>query len=239
MYLQKPFLLFFASLAKFLSSCALAFLIPSLNSWAISLYSSQFVCPYLHYLCFSFLCFSLIMMSWLRHVGLLPPLPHFFTAPGNTGSAFRVPFFSRDASREVRSCTAFKAFVTESEMIGWSLKRSGINLRNNTLVRLSTGKDKLWDLCIEEEASSCWWYKVPCGQFLSASWNWYFLILQMREFNVRDITEYRTASTQSDDGNQMERTFREEKMRCWRHRENALHWCQGSALKKKKSFLNE
>lgn len=33
----------------------------------------------------------------------------------------------------------------------------------------------------------------------------------MREFNVRDVTEYRTASTQSDDGKQMERTFREEK----------------------------
>ncbi|KAK4816292.1 LOW QUALITY PROTEIN: hypothetical protein QYF61_014590 [Mycteria americana] len=40
---RKPFLLFFASLAKFSSSCALAFLTPSLPKRAVSLYSSQIV----------------------------------------------------------------------------------------------------------------------------------------------------------------------------------------------------
>lgn len=58
----------------------------------------------------------------------------------------------------------------------------------------------------------------------------------MREFNVRDVTEYRTASTQSDDGKQMERTFREEKwgaggiwkMLCIDAR--ALHWKKKNPL---------
>lgn len=53
---RKP--LFFTSLAKLSSSCALAFLIPSLHSYAVSLCSSQDVCSCFHCLCISLLCFS-------------------------------------------------------------------------------------------------------------------------------------------------------------------------------------
>ncbi|KAK4817094.1 hypothetical protein QYF61_027925 [Mycteria americana] len=56
-------LLFFASLAKFSSSCALAFLTPSLHNWAASLYSSQGTCPCFHCLYISFLPFSLTSSS--------------------------------------------------------------------------------------------------------------------------------------------------------------------------------
>ncbi|KAK4823100.1 hypothetical protein QYF61_025838 [Mycteria americana] len=53
----KPFLLFFASLAKCSSSHALAFLTPSLHNRATSLYSSQDTFPSFHCLCISFLPF--------------------------------------------------------------------------------------------------------------------------------------------------------------------------------------
>ncbi|KAK4816953.1 hypothetical protein QYF61_025776, partial [Mycteria americana] len=66
----KPFLLFFASLAKFSSSCALAFLTPSLHNRAASLYFSQDTCPCFHCLCISFLPFSLTS-------SLLPFLPDY------------------------------------------------------------------------------------------------------------------------------------------------------------------
>ncbi|KAK4831119.1 LOW QUALITY PROTEIN: hypothetical protein QYF61_015422 [Mycteria americana] len=67
----KPFLLFFASLAKFSSSCALAFLTPSLHNRAASLYSSQDTCPCFHCLCISFLLFSLTSTSQLSHAASL------------------------------------------------------------------------------------------------------------------------------------------------------------------------
>ncbi|KAK4810853.1 LOW QUALITY PROTEIN: hypothetical protein QYF61_008825 [Mycteria americana] len=73
----KPFLLFLASLVKFSSSWALAFLTPSLHNWAVSLYSSQVTCPCFHCLCISFLPFSLTSMSQLSHAGLLPSFPDF------------------------------------------------------------------------------------------------------------------------------------------------------------------
>ncbi|KAK4816284.1 hypothetical protein QYF61_014582 [Mycteria americana] len=74
---RKPFLLFFASLAKFSSSCALAFLTPSLHKRAVSLYSSQVTCPCFHCLCSSFLLFSLTSRSQLSHAHLFPSLPDF------------------------------------------------------------------------------------------------------------------------------------------------------------------
>ncbi|KAK4823326.1 hypothetical protein QYF61_000928 [Mycteria americana] len=69
----KPFLLFFAPLAKFSSSCSLAFLTPSLHNHAASLFSSEDTCPCFHCLCISFLPFSLTS----RHAGLLPSFPTF------------------------------------------------------------------------------------------------------------------------------------------------------------------
>ncbi|KAK4830752.1 hypothetical protein QYF61_013241 [Mycteria americana] len=74
---MKPFLLFFASLAKFSSSHTLAFLTPSLHNWASPLYSSQDTCPCFHCLCISFLLFSLTSRSRLSHASLLPSLPDF------------------------------------------------------------------------------------------------------------------------------------------------------------------
>ncbi|KAK4815575.1 LOW QUALITY PROTEIN: hypothetical protein QYF61_004092 [Mycteria americana] len=73
----KPFLLFFASLAKFSSSCTLAFLTPSLHKWAASLYSSQVTRPCFHCLCSSLLLFSLTSMSRFSHASLFPSLPDF------------------------------------------------------------------------------------------------------------------------------------------------------------------
>ncbi|KAK4826427.1 hypothetical protein QYF61_008960 [Mycteria americana] len=73
----KPFLLFFASLAKFSSSCALAFLTPSLHKRAASLYSSQVTRPCFHCLCRSLLLFSLTSTSRLSHAGLFLSLPDF------------------------------------------------------------------------------------------------------------------------------------------------------------------
>ncbi|KAK4823598.1 hypothetical protein QYF61_003798 [Mycteria americana] len=75
--LPKPFLLFFASLAKFSSSRTLAFLTPSLHNRAASLYSSQDTCPCFHCLCISFLPFSLTSRSRLSHARLLPSFPDF------------------------------------------------------------------------------------------------------------------------------------------------------------------
>ena len=75
-YLQKP-LLFFTSLKKFSSSCALSILIPSLHSQAVSLYSFRNPCPCLYCLCISLLCFSLTRRSLLGHSSLLPSLPYF------------------------------------------------------------------------------------------------------------------------------------------------------------------
>ncbi|KAK4830334.1 LOW QUALITY PROTEIN: hypothetical protein QYF61_010098 [Mycteria americana] len=69
----KPFLLFFASLAKFSRSCALAFLTPSLHKQAASLYSFQITCPCFHCLCSSLLLFSLTSI----HARLFPSLPDF------------------------------------------------------------------------------------------------------------------------------------------------------------------
>jgi len=84
-YLQKPFLLFLAFLAKFSSSCALALLTSSLHNWAASLYSSQDTCPCFHCLCSSLLPFSLTSKSRLSHDGLLPSL-HDFLHPGTKSS---------------------------------------------------------------------------------------------------------------------------------------------------------
>ncbi|KAK4814468.1 hypothetical protein QYF61_018986 [Mycteria americana] len=74
---RKPFLLFFASLAKFSSSCSLAFLTPSRHKRAASLYSSQVTRPCFHCLCSSLLLFSLTSMSQLSHAGLFSSLPDF------------------------------------------------------------------------------------------------------------------------------------------------------------------
>ncbi|KAK4818403.1 hypothetical protein QYF61_012324 [Mycteria americana] len=73
----KTFLLFFASLAKFSSSCALAFLTPSLHNCAASLYSSQDLSPCFCCLCISFLPFSLTSRSQVIHASLLPSFPDF------------------------------------------------------------------------------------------------------------------------------------------------------------------
>ncbi|KAK4824907.1 LOW QUALITY PROTEIN: hypothetical protein QYF61_021422 [Mycteria americana] len=61
----------------FSSSCALAFLTPSLHKRAASLYSSQITCPCFHCLCSSLLLFILTSMSRLSHAGLFPSLPNF------------------------------------------------------------------------------------------------------------------------------------------------------------------
>lgn len=66
-------LVFFMFLAKFSSSCALAFFISPLRSWSASLYYSQCMCSCFHCLCISI--FSLIRRSFLSHAGLLPSLP--------------------------------------------------------------------------------------------------------------------------------------------------------------------
>ncbi|KAK4828156.1 LOW QUALITY PROTEIN: hypothetical protein QYF61_024071, partial [Mycteria americana] len=62
-------------LPSFFSSCALAFLTPSLHNQAASLYSSQDTCLCFHCLCISFLPFSLTSRSRLIHASLLPSLP--------------------------------------------------------------------------------------------------------------------------------------------------------------------
>ncbi|KAK4832887.1 hypothetical protein QYF61_026437, partial [Mycteria americana] len=72
---HEPFLLFFASVAKFSSFLGLPDPIPT--NWAASLYSSQVTCPCLHCLCSSLLPFSLTNRSQLSHAGLLPSLPDF------------------------------------------------------------------------------------------------------------------------------------------------------------------
>ncbi|KAK4824409.1 hypothetical protein QYF61_014720 [Mycteria americana] len=59
------------------SSCALAFLTPSLHNQAASLYSSQDTCPCFHCLCISFSPFSLTSGSRLSHAGFLPSFPDF------------------------------------------------------------------------------------------------------------------------------------------------------------------
>ncbi|KAK4806147.1 hypothetical protein QYF61_001073 [Mycteria americana] len=61
----------------FSSSCALAFLTPSLHKRAASLYSSQDTCPCFHCLYSSLLLFSLTSRSRLSHAGLFPSLPDF------------------------------------------------------------------------------------------------------------------------------------------------------------------
>ncbi|KAK4827897.1 hypothetical protein QYF61_022320 [Mycteria americana] len=71
--ITKPLLLFFASLAKFSSICALAFLTPSLHKPAASVYFSQHTCPCFHCLCISFLPFSLTS----SHASPLPSFPDF------------------------------------------------------------------------------------------------------------------------------------------------------------------
>ncbi|KAK4827891.1 hypothetical protein QYF61_022314 [Mycteria americana] len=71
--ITKPLLLFFASLAKFSSICALAFLTPSLHNRAGSVYFSQHTCPCFHCLCISFLPFSLTS----SHASPLPSFPDF------------------------------------------------------------------------------------------------------------------------------------------------------------------
>jgi len=76
-YLYKTFLLFFVSLAKLSSSCALAFLTPSLHNQAASLYSSQEASPCFHCLCSSFFFLSMTSISCLSHAGLFPSLPDF------------------------------------------------------------------------------------------------------------------------------------------------------------------
>ena len=77
MYLKNPLLLFFRSLAKFNSICALAFLTPSLHIQTASLYSSQPTHPCFHSLHFSFLSLSLTSRPLLSHAGSLPHLPDF------------------------------------------------------------------------------------------------------------------------------------------------------------------
>lgn len=69
------FLLFFVSLAKLSSSCALAFFIPFLHIQAAPLCSSQAICPWFHCLCISFSCFNLTKMSLLSHADVLHSLP--------------------------------------------------------------------------------------------------------------------------------------------------------------------
>jgi len=64
-----------ASLAKFSSNWALAFLMPSLHNSAASLLSSHGTCPCFYYLCIFFLLFSLISRFWFSHSGLLPSFP--------------------------------------------------------------------------------------------------------------------------------------------------------------------
>ncbi|KAK4832304.1 LOW QUALITY PROTEIN: hypothetical protein QYF61_021703, partial [Mycteria americana] len=74
---RKPFLFFFAPLAKFSYSYALVFLTPSLHNQPASLYSSWDTCPCFRCLCISFLLFSLTSMSSLIHASLLPSFPGF------------------------------------------------------------------------------------------------------------------------------------------------------------------
>ncbi|KAK4806915.1 hypothetical protein QYF61_012636 [Mycteria americana] len=85
-FIGKPF----TSLTKFSSSCALAFLIPSLYSQAVSLYSFQDTCPCFHCLCISFLHFSLTRRSLLSHAGLLPSLPDFLHMGIESSCALRI-----------------------------------------------------------------------------------------------------------------------------------------------------
>jgi len=70
MYLYKSFLSFFAHLAKFSPSWALAFLIQPLHSPAAFLYSSQVSCLCFHCLCI-FLLSCLTSRSQFSHTRLL------------------------------------------------------------------------------------------------------------------------------------------------------------------------
>ena len=74
-YPLKPFLFILATLAKFNSSWALAFLTPSLHSLAASLYSSHTTCLRFYCLCIFLLLFSMTSRSWFGHAGLLPSFP--------------------------------------------------------------------------------------------------------------------------------------------------------------------
>ena len=70
-YLQKPFLVSLASLAKFHAIWALAFLPWSLPACSMSLCSSQATHAYFHPLYSSFLCLSLARSSLFIHTALL------------------------------------------------------------------------------------------------------------------------------------------------------------------------
>ncbi|KAK4810366.1 hypothetical protein QYF61_019285 [Mycteria americana] len=67
----------------FSSSCALAFLTPSLHNRAVSLYSSQDTCPCFHCLCISFLPFSLTSRTanFTSARSLQPRLPPILMSP--------------------------------------------------------------------------------------------------------------------------------------------------------------
>ena len=76
-YLQNPFLLFFASLVKFGSICALSFPNPSVHIWTSSLYSFQATRPCFHCQCISFSHLSLTNRFSFSHASFLSPLLHF------------------------------------------------------------------------------------------------------------------------------------------------------------------
>lgn len=95
-------LVFFMFLAKFSSSCALAFFISPLRSWSASLYYSQCMCSCFHCLCISI--FSLIRRSFLSHAGLLPSLPDFQHMETESSCAPRKSAF--------RSCHFFLLFLS-------------------------------------------------------------------------------------------------------------------------------
>lgn len=73
----EALILFFVSLVKFRSSCTLSFLNPSLHIQAVSLHSSQDICPCLQGLCISCLPLGLTTRSRLIHACLLPSFSDF------------------------------------------------------------------------------------------------------------------------------------------------------------------
>lgn len=107
MYLWKTFL-FFTFLAKFSSSCALAFPITSLL--ATSLYISQDIHLWFHCLCISCLHFSLVRKSLFNHAGLLPSFPDVMHRNWDLLHSRKYVFKERPA--------LFSSFIPEGSCLG-------------------------------------------------------------------------------------------------------------------------
>jgi len=112
-------MLFFTSLTKFNSICALAFSVLSLHVRIASLYCSQATYPCFLCLCFSFFSLTFTGRSLLSHADILPPLLDFLCWGMESSCALRkvslkscqfcfVPMSLRTVSQGISSNNFFK-----------------------------------------------------------------------------------------------------------------------------------